>query len=255
MLPAPSVVVVQDSAQATAFLARTSGLDNTHVYAYKNLINGLVQDGVWPLLDTLWVPATQDQTTANLNLVSSLYTMVNHAAGWTADTGYKSSAVANYVDCVYNPGTNGVNYTATTGHIMGWSVFTSSSTDVNAMITQRSWTAISANIYPRFTDSKVYGRVNDNGSGVANTDRQGCYVATRTSSSALTIYKNATSMLASTVGSSSVFSGALQLLNFNSSTGNITDTVAAAAMGGNVNSVQAAYYNRLRTYMTAVGVP
>jgi hypothetical protein len=52
--------------QTTAFLARTSGLSGTETLAYKALINGLVADGVWSLLDALWIFATNTTLTASI---------------------------------------------------------------------------------------------------------------------------------------------------------------------------------------------
>src|SRR5882757_8185192 len=55
-------------AEATSFLARTSGLDAAHTGAYCVLIDGLVTDSVYSILDGLYVFATADTTTALLNL-------------------------------------------------------------------------------------------------------------------------------------------------------------------------------------------
>src|SRR5260370_1748066 len=71
-----------DAAATTAFLARVvsngTTLDATHINAYKALINGLVNDGVFSKFDGLWVLATQDFPTAKLNLVSSSFTLTNN---------------------------------------------------------------------------------------------------------------------------------------------------------------------------------
>jgi len=40
-----------DAAATTAFLARTSGLSGTETAAYMALINGMVTDGTWALMD------------------------------------------------------------------------------------------------------------------------------------------------------------------------------------------------------------
>src|SRR5215471_17837360 len=75
--------------QASAFLARTSGLSTQERNAYINLINGLVSDGVWSLLDALYVMATNTTSTAALNLVSTSFSLVTHGSmTFTADVGY-----------------------------------------------------------------------------------------------------------------------------------------------------------------------
>ena len=80
---------------AAAFLARTSGLNATHTNAYTALINGLVSDAIWAKLDVLYLFATQDQTTALLNLVSASFTAVIHGAPpFAADNGGNSVIIA-----------------------------------------------------------------------------------------------------------------------------------------------------------------
>ena len=74
---------------AADFLARTTGLDATHTNAYTALINGLVTDGIWDKLDVFHIYATQDSTTAKLNLVSSSFTATaNGSPTFTADRGF-----------------------------------------------------------------------------------------------------------------------------------------------------------------------
>ena len=75
--------------ESAVFLARTSGLDTTHVNAYTALIDGLVADGVWSKFDVLRIYATQNSTTALLNLKSSSFTAVTHGSpSFTADRGF-----------------------------------------------------------------------------------------------------------------------------------------------------------------------
>src|SRR6266404_3514163 len=67
-------------AQSTAFLARTSGLDTTHTNAYNSLICGLVTNGVFSKFDFLYIYATQNSTTALLNLISTSFNSTVHGA-------------------------------------------------------------------------------------------------------------------------------------------------------------------------------
>ena len=61
-----------NAAQTTAFLARTSGLSGPETSAYTRMINGMVADGTWALLDALYVFATNNTTTANLDRKSGV---------------------------------------------------------------------------------------------------------------------------------------------------------------------------------------
>src|SRR5208282_4996530 len=69
----PLAMAPQGCAQATAFIARTSGLSTTEKNAYTAMICGMVTDGTWSLLDVLYIFATNNTTTAALNLVSSSF--------------------------------------------------------------------------------------------------------------------------------------------------------------------------------------
>src|ERR1039457_3408340 len=87
-----------NAAQTTAFLARTSGLSGTETTAYTNLINGLVSDGTWSLLDALYIFATNSTTTANLNLISTSFGLTQHGTvTFSADHGYTGDGTAGYL--------------------------------------------------------------------------------------------------------------------------------------------------------------
>src|SRR4051812_42354 len=73
MAPAVARGGVANCAASTTFLARTSGLNGTHTNAYNALICGMVADGTWcgSLFDAIYIFATQDSTTALLNLCAA----------------------------------------------------------------------------------------------------------------------------------------------------------------------------------------
>src|SRR2546430_1348992 len=74
---------------AAAFLARTSGLDGTHTTAYTDFINGLDTDSLFSKFDLIQIYATQDSTTALLNLVSTSFNATPlNSPTFTADRGF-----------------------------------------------------------------------------------------------------------------------------------------------------------------------
>lgn len=257
--------------QATAFLARTSGLDGTHTTAYTNLICGWVTDGVWTILDAVWVTATQDTTTAKLNLVSSSFTLSETGAGtaltFTADRGYinpgPTNSNARYFSTQFNPTTApSPQYVQNAAHVSAWSALSLTTTSIASIISNNSGVGNlqQSNLYPKFTDNNAYLRSNDatpGSSGFANSNRQGFWVSNRSSSTARQAYLNGASI--NTYGSvtSAAPNNTLITLLYDGSGSayNIVDTLAAASIGSNVSAVQNAFYTRLRTYMTAVGVP
>jgi hypothetical protein len=110
--------------EASSFLARASGLDAPHVNAYSDTICDLVAHGVWSKLDALWLMGTQNTTTANLNLVSSSFTLIpNGSPNFVANDGYlgvdTSSTV--FLNTQFNPVTAGGHYTLNSASIGVWS--------------------------------------------------------------------------------------------------------------------------------------
>lgn len=76
----------------TTWIARTSGTSGTEQTAYQNMIcNYLVPNGVWcgTVVDAIYILATNNTTTANLNLCSSSFTLTPvNSPTFTADQGY-----------------------------------------------------------------------------------------------------------------------------------------------------------------------
>ena len=67
-------IVASGCSQATAYLARATG-ETTHAADLTTMICGLVTDGVWNNLDTLYVLAQQTETDAKLNLIGTSYSL------------------------------------------------------------------------------------------------------------------------------------------------------------------------------------
>ncbi len=247
-------------AESAAFLARTSGLDATHTNAYTALIDGLVSDGVWTLLDALYVFATQDSTTAGLNLVSTSFPItVNGSPTFTADAGYKmATAATDYLGTAFNPTVGTPNYSQDSAHMSVWNLVNNSS-DQSILGNGAAGTAGESNFFAKFTDTNLYSRLNDNSgsSGVAVADPRGHLLGNRSDSSNIQQYRNASSIAtpsatshAPTNAECTIFRVAPSVLS------NVTHQLAAVSIGGSLSSTPVTnFYNRLRTYMTAVGVP
>jgi hypothetical protein len=237
------------SAQAIAFLARTSGLNQTHINAYAGLINGLVGDGVWSKLDALWAFATQDSTTAKLNLVSSSFNMTaTGAPTFTADQGFNGNST-NYLDdgAALNSMTQ---FTQNSAHLMAWDL--SNNTFQNRAIGDA---ANDTHLYPRFSDGSGYFRINNaTGVNANSTNTKGCFVGSRTSSTTLTGYKNGTQLVTSGASTSgAVSSNHISVPEAGSSAS--TDLIAAASVGAGLTATDVTnLYNRLFTYLQAVGI-
>lgn len=253
-------------ATASNFLARTSGLDATHINAYTALLNGLDTDGITAKLDMLHIYATQDSTTALLNLVSTSHNGTSHGSPtFTADRGFTGVEASStvYIDLDYTYSASPATlYTQNTAHLSAWVVTNGQS--ANAPLGLSYWPLNEFSLpVPRYTDDKAYCSINDTGGpGVTNTDSRGHFIANRSASGATQLYKNASSILTGTTGTLAPRTEPFYSLANNYS-GSGTDTahgysqqVAMVSGGGSLDATQATnFYNRLRTYMTAVGVP
>jgi hypothetical protein len=251
-------------AHATAFLARTSGLDATHTNAYIDLINGLDTDSLFAKFDWLHVYATQDSTTALLNLVSTNFNgTANGSPTFTADRGFTgtNNSTTIYINTGFNPTTaSSSQYVQNSAHISAWSV-TDVGTNGNPMIGAfDSGANRESDIYPKFTDNNCYMRVNAGGGlgGVANATPTGHYLVERSSSVVMNGYKNASSILFNSSASQPPANLNQYTIGSNQSgtAKGSPHQLAMASAGASLSSTEVTnFYNRLRTFMTAVGVP
>lgn len=252
-----------DAPQTTAFLARANAvttLDATHTNAYKALINGGVADGWFQKMDLLFICATQSQGVALLNLPSATYTATNVNALFVVDIGFNGNGqIDGRVDTDFNPTTAvAPNYTQNSAHISAWSLTTVVPSIAPSI--KMGAGAGASQLYVRFADDNVYARVTDAvpSGGFPNTLTTGLFVGNRSSSTAREIYRNAVSVgsyaaTASATPESAIFA----FVNEAGGAGVAADNiVAAASAGGDLTPTDVTnFYNRMRTYMTAVGVP
>lgn len=260
------LVLTADAAETTAFLARTSGLDDAHRNAYRTLINGVVSDGIWTKLDALYIRATQDSATALLNLVSTNYaTTIVGSPVFTVDRGFSGTDLAtavHYLNTNFNPTSGSPKYIRDSAHLSVWGVADVTPVNGGAAIGCVNGALLSANILPKFTDGKEYFRINEvtGTAGVVNADATGHYLSNRSGSSAQQGYRNAVNqgIVAGTSAAISNANGNYYELARNSigvgPTSGTPQTIAASSIGGNLTAAEVTlFYNRLWTYLVTVG--
>ncbi len=254
-------------AASNDFLLRAGTLDATHTSAYDALICGLVTDSVWSLLDVLQVYATQNSTVSLLNLKSLSFNATNvGSVTFTTDRGYTGTegSTTAYIETGYGFSSSGAQLTQNAGHLSVWSV-----TNVNSaaaiMGIARASPNSSSYLLPNQTSStNAFYNVSSGFSGctatctVAAGSTVAHYIASRTASNVIAGYKNGsnvvTSSQASAIPSADTFPVLAWVID-GAYTGSRYQA-AAVTMGAALNSTQAGnLYTRLRTYMTAVGVP
>jgi hypothetical protein len=265
--------------EATTFLARTTGLSGTETTAYTTLICGLVTDGTWTKFDALYIFATNSNTTARLNLVSTNFALTEdlNTPTFTVDRGYTMNPTG------INPTPLGSNFRPDGGSAGGGGCAGAPCGTLNNagyfihIRNARSTTggaepAVGAGgangNYYYFLPLNAGGLLADLNDGIfgaatAPSDISGLWFANRAnSSSTVTVYRNASSYgtIANTSGaiptSVTVSFGCLNT-NTGYNTGQCSpqgDEYAAAGIGGGFSTAEmASVSNRILTYLTAVG--
>jgi hypothetical protein len=235
--------------------------------AVTTLITGLMQDGVWFKLDRLWLFAAENEKSALVDLVGRTLATAVGSPTFTTDRGYTgvNDSTTVYIDSGYNFTTSAVNFTTNACHISAWCVTNIASTGNGGCLGGGGGGSNNgtAALYDTFSDGNVYARINDgtfSGSLGAPGTRAGHWIANRSGASATQAYQNG-----SLFGSPNAAAGSVQNINcaflaYRVVAGVVSNgspnQVAAGSVGGNLSSTDAAnLYSRLRTYMTAVGVP
>lgn len=254
-----------DAAQTTAFLARTSGLSGTETAAYKALINGLVADGNFALLDALYILATNTTTTAALNLCGTNFSLIaNGALTFTADVGYTGNGSTGYLDTQYVPSLAGLNLTQNSASLGAYIRTNRTSTDSSVIMGAATFAGQNWLYFAPLQSGGYFYDVNGvSFPGFANTSTQGAWITSRNGSSSTTsVYKNG-STIANSISSSDASTG-LADQSFTLFAGDVnggigsfsSDQASAFFIAGGLTGAQAAQINnRINAYMAAMPTP
>lgn len=245
-----STVVVSYQAETVSWAAAVVTAGGTvsagRESVVDTLIAGLKTDGIWSKLDRLWLFAAENTQSALLDLVSRSTASVVGSPTFTANSGYAANG-SSYINTNFNWATNGVTFVQNSAHISCWNLVDGA--DANPAIAGSG--AAVEGIYPKYSDNTAIIRINDGAStgGIATIGvATGLFLGNRDSSTGRQAYQNGVSLGTYASNASQAPQSASMLA--------YTHSHAAVSAGGSLNSTdQLAFYNRLRTYMTAVGVP
>lgn len=217
------------------------------------LIRGLKSDGIWSKLDRLWVLAAENTPSALTDMVvDALATAVNSPT-FTTDRGYTGDGATAYIDTNFNANTaTSPNFVQDSASLFAWSNTAGQGGD---MIGTTSETK--SQINQRFTDNNCYYSLNGNtGASFANaSDVTGLYLDTRTSSSVIRLDVNG-SNANSASGNTSTTPSNFDFCILRAAGTFSSRQVCCGGFGSQMSATDSTnLYNRLRTYMTAVGVP
>jgi hypothetical protein len=231
----------------------------------NNLITGLKTDGVWTKLDRLWLLAGENSQSALTDLKGLVLAIANGSPTFVTDRGYTGtdSSTTIYIDSGFNPSTAGGNYTQNSAHLSAWSNSDVASGSPGGVIIggDGSGGLPASNIYPKYADGNAYFRINDasNSAGTTKATSTGHYIASRTGAALSGGYVNGSSFATLNQASGALVNVPIAILGDNNPTAHGSGCghqATMASIGGGLSATDASnFYNRLRTYMTAVGVP
>jgi len=241
--------------QATAFLARTTGLSGTETSAYTTLICGLVTDGVitgtmagsgvgasacGSILDLLYITTTKNTSTASLNLCSTSFTATPFGSlTFSADNYWSPDDALSGLDTGFNPNTAGGAFSLNSAS-MGGCVLNNRTSNANTYAIGVQDTS-TVSLLQLLNGGQALFDLNEAAfSQAANTSSIGSWTLTRGNSTSLILYNNATSFASVSAASSSVPNFSIYLMANNNkgsvSGGSTNDQFAAFWVGGNLTS-------------------
>lgn len=229
------------------------------------LIVGLKADNLFSKLDRLWLFAVENEFQALRDIVATALATAVNTPTFTANTGYTgedSATPSKYIDTLYIPNTSG-SMTTSSGHVSAWVVGNIASSFGGCIIGVSTTGSDQTTIYDTFTDGNVYVAIAENVVSLGSpASRQGHIVANRANSTGTpgtTGYRNGSSLgatgnAATGLAIDNVF--VLAQNHLGTAINGTPNQIAMSSMGAGLSATDITnFYNRLRTYMTAVGVP
>ena len=240
------------SPQALAYLARTVGGDEGGNGAnIATLIDGLVSDGVWAKLDALYVLAQQNQSDALLNLVGTNYGLTG-AATFVAYKGFSAFPSVG-MDTGFNPATSpSPHITQNNGSAGAWAYDLIDAGQQIGNGNNIGNVSIVGNSSGTFYGFVFVGA---GGNQTTSPGGNGLFSCDRSSVNRTDFNYNGASFFVSTNASTTPVSANMTIGALGDGA-SVQHTLSAAFIGASLGAAgQLALYNRLRTYMSSVGVP
>ncbi len=253
----PSAPPSVDPDAVTLIAAMSVQPDAARRGLYNDLIVGLKADGVWSLIDCLYIFAAHDVQAARLNIRARAFdaTEVN-SPGFTTDRGYTFSGSA-HLDTTFNPATaSAPQFAQNSAHASAYvNLATTDTGSTAAVIGQTSAGTGSTLLRPRSGTNNVEGRLNMSSNinfGVVGS-RLGFFTLSRTASNLTTAYRESAVAGTSSSASAAPQSASLWFGRLTTST-NTQDRVAAGSFGAALSAAQeTALRTRVVAYLGAIG--
>lgn len=220
--------------------------------AINTLITNLKSDGVWTLLDRLWLFAAANTQSALTCLKSRNPATTSGSPAFETNRGY-TGAVNAYIDTGYAPDPNAVNWQQDNACFFAWN--NTSGIRTNALV--GSNVANRNKLYPEHASNDTRWSINvvsSQTSSTGITGNNGLWSVDRSFATTTDLYFNGSKIDTSTMGSGALSTSPIYVFRDATlyTTRQCSCFGAGAALPG---ELQTALYTRLRTYMSSVGVP
>lgn len=244
-------------AWVNAVIANGGSVSAARQTIVDNLVVGLKADGIWTKLDRLWLFAVENTASALTDLIATALA-TNTAATFTADDGYTGNGLTAFINSGYNPTLTVQNYVLDSACLFGWKFDAGSDGGPLVASNQAGGANNWVRIFPVFTDTNVYFDVNANPStalGGQSADT-GLWLINRTNNTNEQIDRNGSQLTDAVVASNTLPNDNFTAMKEESTGLFYSKTISCMGFGGGLSGADRTnIYNRIRTYMTAVGVP
>lgn len=227
--------------------------------AINQLITSLKSAGIWAKLDALYLLAAHDAQAARVNWKNPGTFNLSVGGGsptFTTDSNYSFDGVDDFLDTNFNPATAGGAYAQNSASFGVWS-----GTSGQAFGSCAGWFdgTDGTTILTRSGSDTVGVRVNQASTAGSSgaTDGRGLFVANRSGSTSMQVYRNGSSLTLDqglpTQASSALNSASFRLGSISASSFTAI-SLRAAVIGGSLNSTeQANLYSAMLAYLQHTG--
>lgn len=217
----------------------------------NSLISSLKNAGLWSILDVLYIHAAADSQAALINWKrpGTFTAALVNAPSFTADRGFTGNGSNAYIETGFNISTNGVNFTQNSACLIGWS---RSGVGTSGAVVGSSSGKFNLDLNHWTNDATTSFLNTASGSDDAGLV-PGLAVVSRTSSTAIALYKDGSSVASYSATSAAVANVTLRgLYAEDVATGSVQ--LMGMGLGGALTAGNVTNFNTaMQAYKTAVG--
>ena len=265
-----SLASVLDSS-TTAWIAQvvTNGgtVSDARAAVVDEFIRGLKADGLWTKQERLWLLAAENSQSALTDIVGLTLAIANGSPTFTTDQGYTGvdASTTVYLDTGWNP-PGATLFAQDSAHISIYSNTNTTSSASGGCPYGLTFQPAQIGIFIRYSDGTLRPRINDTtlSTNATNADSRGFYIVNRDTSTTEQVYKNGVNYASNgTTSAPDTSTDNIFILAGNSSnSGPVSPAfgsaiqVSMAGLGSSLSAADAVnFYKRVRSYVTAIGIP